>query len=539
MAIDISDLPVPRKDDISDLPVPPRAGMPSREELISQIPGMQGERVPYAETTAQPEGRMARIGRRAMESVSALPPTVAAPALALGAVSRVPQAVRGLAGPVERGITQFAQAMTPTTGRGLRQAATSAGIAGGAGEIARQAAETGGAGTLGQTAAEFAGQMAPSAARAAAARGVASLAEKTGKRLYSIPEGVSSPETERILGLARERGISILPSQIRDSRGLKATERILQLLPGSAEQFREFGRKNQEAVNKAIAKGFGSVEGSLVPQTMNQAKTSIGNQYDTLLGNKQFSVPKDIKNSLLSSLSQNEALREFRAASPAVSQFAKALESKQDIPAKFWKEVRSEVSQFVYGLEGPAKYQGIEVLKLFDDVAKRGLGAKDYESLKGIDKLNSALKAYEDVFVKSGGAIQRAGDVDLNKFAKAYSQVEPLNILYGKTGGRAGEYVPLSEIGTTYPVFTRPRVPETQATTLPGLARTTTGMSLLGGGLYSGLDAATLAGAGLLASRPLAGQIGQFYLNPEEYARALRQIGVSPYAAVLPTITRE
>ena len=276
MAIDISDLPVPRKDDISDLPVPPRAGRPSREELISQIPGMQGERVPYAETTAQPEGRMARIGRRAMESVSALPPTVAAPALALGAVSRVPQAVRGLAGPVERGITQFAQAMTPTTGRGLRQAATSAGIAGGAGEIARQAAETGGAGTLGQTAAEFAGQMAPSAARAAAARGVASLAEKTGKRLYSIPEEIKTPELQRILNEANKLGITILPSQIRDSRGLKATERILQLLPGSASQFREFGRKNQQSINEAVTKEFGSAEPNVVYTVVQNALKNAG-----------------------------------------------------------------------------------------------------------------------------------------------------------------------------------------------------------------------------------------------------------------------
>jgi hypothetical protein len=517
----------------------PVAEKPTREQLISQIPGMQGERVPYAEPSAQQEGRMARIGRRAMESVSALPPTVAAPALALGAVSRVPQAVRGLAGPVERGITQFAKAMTPTTGRGLRQAATSAGIAGGAGEIARQAAETGGAGTLGQTAAEFAGQMAPSAARASAARGVASLAEKTGKRLYSIPEEIKTPELQRILNEANKLGITILPSQIRDSRGLKATERILQLLPGSASQFREFGRKNQQSINEAVTKEFGSAEPNVVYTVVQNALKNAGAQYDDILLNKTFSVPQKTKNDLNELFALSEELRKFNAAKPDLSKFTQALASKNTINSETWQKARSAVSTFVSAAKESDRELGSRVLELFDDVAKNNLSKKDYETLKGVDKLYSAIKTYEDIYRATGGAVERAGDIDIKRFAQGYIQQQPKQVQYQKETGRGAGYVPLSTVGKTFDVFTRPRVPETQATTLPGLARTTTGMSLLGGGLYSGLDAATLAGAGLLASRPLAGQIGQFYLNPEEYARALRQIGVSPYAAVLPTITRE
>lgn len=512
---------------------------PSREELISQIPGMRGETIPYRDSVSIPESNFSRIGRRAIESVEALPPTMAAPAIALRAASKFPQAVRGLAGPVERGITSVAQALTPTTGKGLRQAATSAAIAGGAGESARQASERSGAGSVGQTVSEFAGQMAPSAARATAAKALSPVAQKVGEKLYSIPDNVSNPELKRILNLAKERGINILPSQIRDSRSLKATERILQLLPGSYGEFQEFGRKNQEAINKEILKGFGSFDNSVVAPVMRNAKENIKNKYETLLSNKKFDVPQDIKNSLINSFLQNESLREFRAASPAVSQFASALESKQDISGKFWKEVRSEVSQFVSKLEGPAKYQGIQVLKLFDEVAKRGLGKKDYEVLKGIDKLNSALKTYEDAFIRSSGDIQKAGDVDIKRFANAYTNVEPLNVLYGKTGGRAGDYVPLTEIGKKYNVFSRPHIPETQATTLPGLARTTTGLSLLGGGAFMG-GAEGLAGAGLgiIGSMPLAKQAAQFYLNPQEYAKALREIGVSPYAAITPTLSR-
>jgi hypothetical protein len=212
-------------------------------------------------------------------------------------------------------------------------------------------------------------------------------------------------------------------------------ERVMQLLPGSKEEFVRFGRENQAAANKAVAKAFGGVEPSLAPQAMQAANQDLNSSYTNLLGNKLFKVSGQTANNLSTAFNKNEELRNFAVGSAKVSQFAKSLEAGQEIPAPLWKEVRSEIAGYVYNLEGAPKQVGKEVLKQFDDLARQNLGASDYKILQGIDKKYAALKSFEDAFARNP-AILRAGDVDINKFAEQYAGVEPMNVLYGRTGGR-------------------------------------------------------------------------------------------------------
>jgi hypothetical protein len=80
----------------------------------------------------------------------------------------------------------------------------------------------------------------------------------------------------------------------------------------------------------------------------------------------------------------------------------------------------------------------------------------------------------------------------------------------------------------TYNVFTRPRIPQTEATTLGGLLRAGTGLSLMGGGLAGDLPYLPAAGAAMLAAPPAARRMAELYLRPEEVASRLRQTRVSP-----------
>jgi hypothetical protein len=117
--------------------------------------------------------------------------------------------------------------------------------------------------------------------------------------------------------------------------------------------------------------------------------------------------------------------------------------------------------------------------------------------LRGIDRKWAALKSFEDAF-KRDPSLRAGGDVDINKFARQYANVEPMNVLYGREAGRGGEYVPLAQMGEQYDIFTRPRIPRTEATTLGGLLRAGTGMRLLGGGLAGSIPYG--AGVGTLMS---------------------------------------
>lgn len=502
----------------------------SFEDLVSQIPKEGSSPTPPA-TPVEEVGPVGKVLEKVGEAATAVGPIGVAAGGALKLAGRAPKAVQMMAGPIERGARGLAQALTPTSLRNLGGAMTSAGLAGGASEISRQIAESSGAGKTGQQLAEMGGAFVPSGVATTAKRMTAPIVEAAGKKLYSIPESIKTPEKERILSQAQEAGLKVLPSEISESRPLRMIERVMQLLPGSKEEFVKFGRENQAAANKAIAKAFGGIDPSLGPTAMKAADEAIGKDYRDLLTGKSFRVPQQTADNLNKAFNKNESLREFAVGNAKVGQFAQSLQEGEQIPAPLWKEVRSEIASYVYNLEGAPKQVGKDVLKQFDDLARVGLGESQYKVLQGIDRKYAALKSFEDAFARNPN-ILRAGDVDINKFAQQYAGVEPANVLYGRTGGRGGEYVPLTEVGQTYNIFARPRTPQTEATTLGGLLRAGTGLSLFGGGLASGLPYLPTAGATMLAAPRIMKPLATTYLQPQQTAEALRQSQLSPYAVI-------
>jgi hypothetical protein len=494
------------------------------------IPKEGSEPTPPA-TPVEDVGPIGKVLEKAGEAATAVGPVGVAGGSLLKIAGRAPRAVQMMAGPVERGAKSLVQALTPTSLRGLGGAMTSAGLAGGSGEIARQLEERAGGGKTTQQIAEMVGSLVPSSVGTAVKRATAPVIEAAGKKLYSMPESIKTPERERILAQTQETGLKVLPSEIRESRPLKMVERVMQLLPGSKEEFMKFGRENQAAANKAVAKAFGGLEPTLAPTAMTAANEAIGKNYSDLLSDKTFRVSKQTADRLNEAFNKNESLREFAVGSPKVGQFAQSLQEGQQVNGTLWKEVRSEIASYVYGLEGTPKLVGKQVLKEFDNLARTGLGEANYNVLQGIDRKYAALKSFEDAFARNP-KILRAGDVDVNKFAEQYAGVEPENVLYGRTTGRGGEYVPITEAGQTYNIFSRPRTPQTEATTLGGLLRAGTGLSLFGGGLAGGIPYLPAAGATMLAAPTVSKGLAKAYLQPQQTAEALRQSQISPYAII-------
>jgi len=297
----------------------------SFEEVSAEIPKEQEFKAP--ESTQPEEGRFGRVMRKAQESAAAVGPIGLAAGGALRMASRAPQAVQAMAGPVERGARTLSQALTPTSLRQLGGMVGSAGLAGGAGEVARQSAEKAGAGPTGQRTAEMLGAIAPATARVVPKELAAPLVEKFGKRLTKPSPEFETPEKAAMRQTLTEANIKLLPSEIRESKPLKAIERVFQLLPGSREEFAKFGRDNQQAVNLAIAKAFGGTEPSLAPQAMTKARQDLTAAYRDLLDNKQFKVSPQVSEQLQKAFAQNEQLREFAVGNPKVSQFASSLEA--------------------------------------------------------------------------------------------------------------------------------------------------------------------------------------------------------------------
>lgn len=497
------------------------------EEVTGQIP-TGGE--PPAPPAAPEETGFGRVMRKAGEAAEAVGPIGLGAAGALKLAGRAPAAVRAAAGPIERGARTLSEALTPTSLRQLGGMIGSAGLAGGAGEIARQQAQSSGAGPIGQKMAETVGALAPSGARVAVQRAAAPIVEKVGQRLYTPPADLATPEKAKMREALTAADIRLLPSEIRESRPLKALERMFQLIPGSRDEFSKFGRQNQQAVNLAVAKAFGGVEPSLAPRVMQEADRNLGQSYKELLDDKTFKVSDQISERLQRAFAQNEQLREFAVGNPKVSQLASSLAAGDALNGGLWKEVRSEIARFVSKLEGASNVTGKQVLEQFDNIAKSNLSKADHDALMGIDRKYAALQVFKDAF-RRDPSIVRAGDVELNKFAKQYAFVEPMNVLYGKTAGRGGEYVPLVEAAQTYRVATQPKVPETQAATLAGLGRVATGLGLYGGG-FAALPTYPALGAAALTAPTVSKELSKAYLRPAETAEALRGATLSPFAAI-------
>lgn len=501
----------------------------------SQIPVGPGAGAP---STLEEPSAFERVLTKAGEAATAVGPMGVGAGLGLKMVGKIPQAAKAAAGPVAAGVERFLGAMVPKTGGGLVSATGAAGAAGSSAEAARQLAESQGAGATGQTLAELAGGLAPSATKSAAMRAAAPMVEAAGKKLYTIPPEIRTPEKEQALQTAQQAGMKVLPGQIRESRGLQMIERFLQLLPGSKQEFIKFGRENQEAANRAVAKAFGGLDPSIAAPAMQSAKGALQNDYQTILSGKEFSVDSRVASNLARSFADNEQLKDFALANSKIGQLTQSLQQGQKIDGVFWKEVRSDIADYVYRLEGAAKTVGLNVLKSFDDIARNNLPKDDYAALQGVDRKYAALKSFEDAF-RRDPSIRMGSDVDINKFARQYANVEPNNVLYGRSTGRGGEYVPLSTMGEQYKIFTKPRIPQTEATTLGGMLRAGTGMSLFAGGLAGGLPYLPTAGAALMAAPPAARRAARAYLDPQKTAEGLREAGVISPFALYPMITKD
>jgi hypothetical protein len=110
---------------------------------------------------------------------------------------------------------------------------------------------------------------------------------------------------------------------------------------------------------------------------MEQAKGDLQADYRKLLDGKEFKVSPDVATRLANAFSQNEELKQFALANPKVGKFAESLIAGQKIDAPLWKEVRSDIADYVYGLEGATKTIGRNVLTAFDDIAAKGLGTSE------------------------------------------------------------------------------------------------------------------------------------------------------------------
>jgi hypothetical protein len=124
---------------------------------------------------------------------------------------------------------------------------------------------------LAQIGAGMAGGMTPSAAMA------------VGRKVATPLKISNPPETQRLIGIAQNEGISLTPGTKSGSRPLQVAESVLSTLPFSSGPQRQVYAKTREQFNRAVLKKAGIDAPDASPEVLEKAFTGIGKEFNDLV----------------------------------------------------------------------------------------------------------------------------------------------------------------------------------------------------------------------------------------------------------------
>jgi hypothetical protein len=124
---------------------------------------------------------------------------------------------------------------------------------------------------LAQIGAGMVGGMTPSAAMA------------FGRKVATPLKISNPPETQRLIGIAQNEGISLTPGTKSGSRPLQVAESVLSTLPFSSGPQRQVYAKMREQFNRAVLKKAGIDAPDASPEVLEKAFTGIGKEFDDLV----------------------------------------------------------------------------------------------------------------------------------------------------------------------------------------------------------------------------------------------------------------
>lgn len=250
-----------------------------------------------------------------------------------------------------------------------------------------------------------AGNAAIGGALGAVGQGVASGAGALAQRARSA----LTPAVQSAIQNARAAGIPLHLSQVTDSRFLKTLGSVANQLPftGAARA----SRRQQEAFNRAVARGFGEDAGSLTDDVLQAARQRIGAIYDDVYSRNTVKLDDAALNKLADL--ERSATRNLPANEAAVvrNQIEDIINATQNgaMPGQMYQAFRTD--RLMPMESGARTFQsGLirEIRKVLDDAAERSVGSKDAALLAQARRQWRNLRTAEKALTQVSGA---GGDV--------------------------------------------------------------------------------------------------------------------------------
>jgi hypothetical protein len=294
---------------------------------------------------------------------------------------------------------------------------------------------------LAQIGAGMVGGMTPSAATA------------FGRKLASPLKISNPPETQRLISVAEQEGISLPPGIKSGSRPLQATESVLATLPFSSGPQRQVYAKTREQFNQAVLKKAGIDDKYVSPEVLNKAFTGIGKEFDDLVAQTPpLRVTPEFEANINAAKTEHakyltpDQQSVFKAYESDISKAiadAKAVGGTAIIDPKQYKQIASKLRTRIRTTNDPDLKESLGKLQdAFDDLVEQNASSKI------VDKWSDARRRYRNLLIidkAAGGGTGEtriSGDIPFAGFKQAVDAADQSGFARGR-----GEYNDLARVG--------------------------------------------------------------------------------------------
>jgi hypothetical protein len=294
---------------------------------------------------------------------------------------------------------------------------------------------------LAQIGAGMVGGMTPSAATA------------FGRKLASPLKISNPPETQRLISVAEQEGISLSPGIKSGSRPLQATESVLSTLPFSSGPQRQVYAKTREQFNQAVLKKAGIDDKYVSPEVLNKAFTDIGEEFNDLVAQTPpLRVTPEFEANINAAKTEHakyltpDQQSVFKAYESDISKAiadAKAVGGTAIIDPEQYKQIASKLRTRIRTTNDPDLKESLGKLQdAFDDLVEQNASSKI------VDKWSDARRRYRNLLIidkAAGGGTGEtriSGDIPFAGFKQAVDAADQSGFARGR-----GEYNDLARVG--------------------------------------------------------------------------------------------
>lgn len=268
-----------------------------------------------------------------------------------------------------------------------------------------------------------------------------------GRAIRPVQSTLNAPQRQ-LAAKAGQMGISLDAADLTGSRPLKTMRSVMESLPLTADAQRAASEAKKIAFNRAALREVGENADLATPDVLNNARTRIGQQFETLSGRNSVDLGSDF----LNTLTKIDASRTSFSSPKIAESIDKALDlaSSGKISGAEYQKVRTTLNKAYKDAFNSGNSELGQALKAMrdglDDAATKSISPTDKAAWQEARAQWQALKLLEKAAAPTS-ADAVAGNVSPAKLAQALRVADPKGFAYGTRPGDMGD---LARVGKAF-----------------------------------------------------------------------------------------